>query len=165
MSFMVNYLLQHWGLLVTLFLSGGTCAYIVRAIIRKSRSTWQARVLASIPAPSPMDRPMVPRTVKTSTATWIILILILLLPVSGYMAGTHLQSERDAKETAARFRVYDSEYAAWKQRSAQWAKDYEVWKAKNIKEKDNARRLSTTTTGTTTAPTTAESSQIGRGSG
>jgi hypothetical protein len=86
-------------------------------------------------------------------------LLIVMFAASGYAVGTRLQSNRSAKIETERYSKYDAEHSAWLETRKQWARDYEIWKAKQ-KENTNVRR-SVSTTASTRASTYTDSAEPG----
>jgi hypothetical protein len=158
-----NILISSWGSSWLLWLSGpiwlSTIGFAVVEIIEDRKD----KKKSMMPAEGPTDTPMPPtgKRIKKMAAMGRV-ILILLLPVVGYAVGIHRQSKQDAKFVAERYSRYDTEHAAWLERSKQWAKDFDSWKTKHPQEKINARRSvsAAATTGTATYTTPTESRSI-----
>lgn len=165
----ISYLPQYWPSLVLLLASCSVVLYGIilhrSALREESESAWRKRVKSSVPAAVP-NIPMEPRTIKTTTAITIMVLLIATGSMTGYGVGTRIQSKRDAETQAQKDSAIQSRYeldrAAWLDRAEKWKKSYAEWEVNHMKEKANAGR-NTATASRTTAPTTASEPSPFRG--
>jgi phage terminase large subunit-like protein len=150
MDFLLNYLRQSWGSAFLWLTISGTAGYAITSALRETleekKRDWKKRVQDSVPmsTSSPTDQHAAQGTMKTSTVTRILILLIITLPAVGY-------GIRDLQ--------LRNNYSAWQTKQAEWDSRWNDWKIKHPQENADAigrtetgRRLSTATSTATSSP-------------